>query len=154
MTLIDTEPTPTQPEGRHRWPIISTAAAAVVAIVVGGLVIATRSDDSIREIAANQPTTVAQPGALEILPPDETFGGATRGEWDARGVQRGFSMPEDISPNSALGCGLGQSGPVFFLPSHGRCVVPEGTAMFCIRTRRGVLNRRGTRRGNPVLRAI
>ena len=130
VTLIDTEPTPTQTEGRHRWLIISTAAAAAVAIVVGGLVIATRSDDSIREIAANQPTTVAQTGAVEILSPDETWGGATRGEWDARGVQRGLSMPEDISPNSALGCGLGQSGPVFFLPSHGRCVVPEGTAIF------------------------
>ena len=130
VTVIDTEPTPTQPDGRHRWLIISTAAAAAAAIVGGGLVIATRSDDSIREIAANQPTTVAQTGAVEILSPDETWGGATRAEWDARGVQRAFSMPEDISPNSELGCGLGQSGPVFFLPSHGRCVVPEGTAIF------------------------
>ena len=129
MTLIDTEPPRTQPESRHRWPIIAAAAAAVVAIVVGGLLIATRSDDQIREIAANQPTTVAEPGALQILPPDETFGGATRGEWDARSVQRGFSIT-DVNPSTVRGCGLGQSGPVFFLPSHGRCVVAEGTAIF------------------------
>ena len=37
MTLIATEPAPTQPDGRHRWPIIAVAAAAVVAIVVGAL---------------------------------------------------------------------------------------------------------------------
>ena len=103
VTLIDTEPTPTQPEGRHRSLIIAAAAAAAVAIVVSGLVIATRSDDPIRDVAANQPTTVAQPGAVEILPPDETWGGATRGEWDARSVQRAFSMPEDVSPNSDHG---------------------------------------------------
>jgi hypothetical protein len=56
VTLIDTEPTPTRPEHRHRWPIIA-AAAAVVAIVVGGLVLATRDDDPNEQIPAA--TTVA-----------------------------------------------------------------------------------------------
>ena len=61
VTLIDTEPTPSQPEGRHRWPIVAAAAAAAAAIVVGGLVIATRDDDPTRDVPAAQPTTVAQP---------------------------------------------------------------------------------------------
>jgi hypothetical protein len=61
VTLIDTEPSPTQPEGRHRWPIIAVAAAAVVAVGVGGLVLATRDDDQTDDGAANQPTTVPLP---------------------------------------------------------------------------------------------
>ena len=56
VTLIKTEPTPTQPEGRHRWPIIAVAAAAVVAIVVGALMLAAR-DDSAPQVPAD--TTVA-----------------------------------------------------------------------------------------------
>src|SRR5262245_48941166 len=60
VTLIDTEPTPTEPERRSRWPIIAVAAAAVVAIVVGGLVLATRDDDASGGVPANQPTTVAE----------------------------------------------------------------------------------------------
>ena len=46
MTLIATEPASTQPEGRHRWPIIALAAAAVVAIVVGALMFADRDDSA------------------------------------------------------------------------------------------------------------
>ena len=42
VTLIDTEPDRPEPEHRHRWPIITVVAAAVVAIVVGGLVLAPR----------------------------------------------------------------------------------------------------------------
>jgi hypothetical protein len=56
VTLIKTETTPTQPEGRHRWPIIAVAAAAVVAIVVGALMLAAR-DDSAPPVPAD--TTVA-----------------------------------------------------------------------------------------------
>ncbi len=44
VTLIDIEPAPTQPEGRHRWPIVAVAAAAVVAIVVGAVMLAARED--------------------------------------------------------------------------------------------------------------
>ncbi len=56
VTLIDIEPAPTQPEGRHRWPIIAVAAAAVVAIVVGAVMLAAR-DDSAPQVPAD--TTVA-----------------------------------------------------------------------------------------------
>ena len=56
MTLIDTEPTRTQPPNRHRW-LIAAAAAAVVAVVVGGLVLATRDDDPNEQVPAA--TTVA-----------------------------------------------------------------------------------------------
>ena len=56
MTLIDIEPAPTQPEGRRRWPIIAVAAAAVVAIVVGAVMLAAR-DDSAPQVPAD--TTVA-----------------------------------------------------------------------------------------------
>ena len=51
VTLINTEPNPTQPEHRRRWPIIATAAA-VVAILVGGVVLATRDDDPNEQIPA------------------------------------------------------------------------------------------------------
>jgi hypothetical protein len=70
VTLIDIEPTWTQPEGRHRWPIIIVAAAAVVAVVVGSLVIATRTDDPTEEVPADQPTTVAP--ATTVAPHRET----------------------------------------------------------------------------------
>ena len=60
--LIRFEPTPTRHEDRNGWPIIAmAAAAAVVGIAVGGLVIATREEDPTREVAASQPATVAQP---------------------------------------------------------------------------------------------
>ena len=61
VKLIDTEPTPTRPRGRHRWPIVAVVAAAVVAIVVGGLMLATRDDDPNEQIPAA--TTVAPDSA-------------------------------------------------------------------------------------------
>ena len=62
MTVIDTEPNPTQPKGGHRWPIIAAAAAAVVTIGVGGLVLAIRDDDPTGDVSAPPSTTVvAQP---------------------------------------------------------------------------------------------
>ena len=64
VTLIDNESDQTQrPEGRRLWPVIA-AAAAVVAIAVGGLVIATRDDDSTGDVPTNQPTTVAPPATV------------------------------------------------------------------------------------------
>jgi hypothetical protein len=71
VTLIDTEPTSTQPEGRRRWPIIAVAAAAVVAIVVGAVVLAAR-DDSNYQVPAGPPTTVAQPTTISQRPVDVT----------------------------------------------------------------------------------
>ncbi len=89
---------------------------------------------------AETSAATAPPLALEILAPDEPWGGATRGEWDARWWQWAVTMPEDINPNfdpTGERCGYGQSGPVFFLPANFggdpaeiTCVVAEGTAVF------------------------
>jgi hypothetical protein len=74
--------------------------------------------------------------AAEILPPDEPWGGATRGEWSARLWQREASFPADVDLVATdQGCGLGQFGPVFLLENAGvdrTCVVAEGTAIFVV----------------------
>jgi hypothetical protein len=80
------------------------------------------------------------PGAVTILGPEESFGGATLGEWTAREWQWSVSFPPEINPSvnvSGPGCGYGQSGPVFFLPGNFTpdptdmtCVVPQGMAIF------------------------
>jgi hypothetical protein len=62
VALVDSERTPTQPEGRHRWPLVAVAAA-VVAIVAGAFVITAR-DDSSDQVPAGPPTTVAQPTTI------------------------------------------------------------------------------------------
>ena len=59
VTLIDTEPTRTQPPNRHRWLI--AAAAAVVAIIVGTLVLVTRDGTGEPEIPA---ATTVDPDAV------------------------------------------------------------------------------------------
>ncbi len=81
-------------------------------------------------------------GEVTILGPDESYAGATLGEWDARWWQWVHSLPVAINPNVEMTgdeCGYGQSGPVFFLPGDFTgepvttptiCVVPEGTAIF------------------------
>ncbi len=46
VTLIDSDLTPTQPDSARRWPVIAVAAAAVVGIVVGGLMLADRDDSA------------------------------------------------------------------------------------------------------------
>ena len=77
-------------------------------------------------------TTEPEPGAVEILPPDESLAGATLGEWGARWWQWAAGLPEGFD------CGYGQHGPVFFLPvsrflvSSFDCVVAEGTAIYVI----------------------
>lgn len=86
-----------------------------------------------------QEATPAADG-ITILPPDESYAGATRGEWDARWWQWAVSMPEENNPNfdpTGERCGYGQSGPVFLLPTSFTfepftitCVVPEGMAIF------------------------
>ncbi len=94
-------------------------------------------------LAVGESSAATTPGAvaLEILPPDEPWAGVTRGEWDARWWQWAISMPVDVNPGAdATGerCGLGQSGPVFFLPGNfgieppveRTCVVAEGTAIY------------------------
>jgi len=86
--------------------------------------------------------TAVEAGGMEILPPDEMWAGATRGEWDARFWQWAVSFPEEGNPNfdtTGESCGYGQSGPVFFLPASFTgepaepgftCVVAEGTAIY------------------------
>jgi hypothetical protein len=79
-------------------------------------------------------------GGVTILEPDESYAGATRGEWAARSWQWVVSLPAEVNPGfnpSGPGCGYGQSGPVFFLtgsftpdPIDMTCVVAEGVAIF------------------------
>jgi hypothetical protein len=81
-----------------------------------------------------------EPGAVEILPPDESWGGVTRGDLVAQWWQRVITMPEEINPYfdpTGERCGYQQSGSVFLLPGYlsegiveRTCVVPEGTAIF------------------------
>jgi hypothetical protein len=79
------------------------------------------------------------PAEVRIVPPGESYGGATQGEWLARWWQWTISFPTEINPNiegSSEKCGYGQSGPVFFIPGEFSgepveltCVVPEGMAI-------------------------
>jgi hypothetical protein len=55
VTLIDSEPSPTQPDGGLRWPIVAVAAA-LVAIAVGGVMVVIGDDDPISEVPAAQVT--------------------------------------------------------------------------------------------------
>ena len=105
-------------------------AAALPSLVLAGLAIAQTTE-------ATAPDT----GGVEIVPPDESWAGASRGEWDARWWQWAVTMPEDINPNfdtTGEHCGYGQSGPVFFMPaSFGEafertCVIAEGTAIYVV----------------------
>ncbi len=72
VALIDIEPPWTQPEGRHRWPIIATAAAvvAVIGVTAIALVINNTNTDVDETppptaVATVAPTTVSrQPRVL------------------------------------------------------------------------------------------
>src|SRR5262245_8339842 len=67
--------------------------------------------DSVETSTSSATETVA----VEILPPDQSFGGASRGEWNARLWQRLASMPPGVNPAtdpSGQGCGYAQFGPV------------------------------------------
>jgi hypothetical protein len=56
VTLIGTEPDPTQlDEGRHRWPMITVAAAALAAIVISSLMLAARDDSEPQVPSATVP---------------------------------------------------------------------------------------------------
>ena len=79
---------------------------------------------------SSTPDSTAVGPELDILPPDEPFGGATLGEWHARWWQWAASLPAEFE------CNYGQHGPMFFLPpafqSSFDCVVPEGTAIYAL----------------------
>lgn len=110
-------------------------AAGVSSLVLTTLTVAASSS------ATSPPTTTLDVGALEVLPPGESFAGVSPSEWSARWFQWFLSMPNDFhqSPGSnSQPCGSGQSGPMFFLPAfvehpgmiYVNCVVPEGTAIY------------------------
>jgi hypothetical protein len=77
---------------------------------------------------------------LGIVPPDSVYDGHTYGGWSARWWQYVLSQPASSNPlldATGAGCGVGQSGPVFFLVgsdigpvNRTQCVVPAGKALF------------------------
>jgi hypothetical protein len=119
---------------------VALSAVPLVAVVaVAGSNEATTTPDTTLE------TNIAtsHTAAVEILPPDEPWAGASLGEWGAAWWQWAVSMPEDIHPGSDTTgerCRYGQHGPTFFLPPILKpeppfsydCVVPEGTAIYVI----------------------
>jgi len=140
---------------RSRAVLTGTLCAASVAMVGASIAVATTppEDTSTGTTESSPPSsgsavtemsdaTAPDGGGVEILPPDELWAGATRGEWDARWWQWAASMPEEVNPNfdtTGERCGYGQSGPVFFTPASFTfepnepgltCVVAEGTAIY------------------------
>jgi hypothetical protein len=103
------------------------AAATALAMIAAGGFTATVPDDT-NDVTAATTEPAPEPGAVEILPPDEPYGGATLAEWIARSWQWSANLPEGFD------CNYGQNGPVFFMPggSDYDCVVPEGTAIFMV----------------------
>jgi len=83
---------------------------------------------------------LAKGGNPGVAPPNSTPYDRTYGEWTAEWWKYVMSFPADISPlNDVTGadCGVGQSGPVFFLVGttggkavRNRCVVPTGKSVF------------------------
>ena len=129
---------------------IATAAVAASSLLAGVAIAETSgatTPDTVAETSvAATPDTFAETSAttsdavgVEILAPDESWAGLTRGELTAEWWQRALSMPEEISPytdTTGERCGYQQSGPVFLLPGswvgsvERTCVVAEGTAIF------------------------
>jgi len=107
---------------------LSFGVLAVVALLVSSIA-----------PAGSQPATPTA-GDLVVLGPDELYAGATRGEWDARWWQYTLSFPLDEGPAFDVWgeqCGLGQNGPVFFLPARltqrpvtYTCAIPAGMAIY------------------------
>ena len=64
MTIIESETTiPTEPTKPPRWSLIALAAAAAVAIVGGGFVLASRDEPA--QLVTNQPAAVTEPAPIE-----------------------------------------------------------------------------------------
>ncbi len=111
----------------HMWSRIMLVCSVVVALLV---TVPTRG------AGANQAN--ANPG---VLPPNSTALGKTYGAWSAAWWQYVELQPASSNPLSdptgAL-CGVGQSGPVFFLvgtngsgaATRDQCTVPAGKALF------------------------
>jgi hypothetical protein len=74
-----------------------------------------------------------------VAPPPSHPYGRSYGEWSAAWWQWAVSFPLEVNPlldTSGASCGLGQSGPVWFLAGSSgsavtrSCAVPNGTAIF------------------------
>ena len=83
------------------------SASVAAGLAVAGSSGATTSDDTIAEtsitttpesVADTTAASSAETAAVEILPPEESWGGLTRGEWDARVFQWTISTPKDVNP--------------------------------------------------------
>ena len=124
-------------------------AAVMSSSLLAGLAVAessgaTTPDTAAETSGATTPDSIVEASApatsesadVEILPPDESWDGLTRGELDARSWQWVLSFPEEAIPwfdSTGERCGYGQSGPVFFLVPTEReitCVAAEGTAIW------------------------
>jgi hypothetical protein len=82
MTIIESETAaPTEPTKPPRWSMIALAAAAGVAIVAGGIVLASRDEPA--EPVTNQPAAVTEPAAIE---PSASAVDVARGFVDAFGA--------------------------------------------------------------------
>jgi hypothetical protein len=111
--------------GRRRTVLLTALALTLLFGVTGPVIAQEATPDT---------------GGLTILEPDETYGGASRAEWDARWWQWAVSLPPESNPNinfEGADCGAGQFGPVFFIPGNFSpeavtitCVVPAGTAVY------------------------
>jgi dienelactone hydrolase len=138
---------------RVRVRLAAVSSSLLVGFAVTGTGVASPPDSTVVDdttaavpesiVVAGTAAASSTPGsaAVEIVPPDEPYGGATLSEWGARWWQWWHSTPEDVHPGfdtTGERCGYGQSGPVFFLPLNFGgasprefpCVVAEGTAIY------------------------
>ena len=73
-------------------------------------------------VAATSVATTPAMAMVEILPPDESWGGVDPRRVGPPSGGNGWSaMPEDVNPyfdSTGERCGYGQSGPVFILPGN------------------------------------
>jgi hypothetical protein len=116
---------------RARIPFV---AGVIFASPLAGLAVAESSGATVPDTdAATSVPVPPDSAAVEILPPDASWAGATRGEWAARETQWNIDQPEP--PAEPKNCGFGHSGPLYFmtlpfgLNTADTCVVPEGTAI-------------------------
>jgi hypothetical protein len=111
----------------HFWSRVLVVCSGVVALVL------TAPTRGARASNANP-----NPG---VLPPNSTAFGKSYGAWSAAWWQYVGSQPASSSPlvnTTGAGCGVGQSGPVFFLvgtngggaATRDQCTVPPGKALF------------------------
>jgi hypothetical protein len=141
VTLIDSEPAPSGPGGRHRPLIIAVAAAAVVVIVVGALVLAARNDTTEPQIPAGPvpsasttpatpvPSTETRSLTGDLEPGTQTFG--LVGPLDS--IRVTMTLPEGWHGSDGLI--LSSPGAPTVLQDRARCnrliTYPHGSSTPC-----------------------